>query len=249
MIAHGRIRPGASYVALGSSYAAGAGLGPADPHDIGGWCGRTTIAYPYLLAEALGLELTNASCGGAKTENIAIVRQDIANENGSHTGDLQIDSVTAATELVTLTIGGNDVNYVGNLTAEACLGDLAADPTSPISNALKDYGVATPVPDQVVLAALARLEGDLVAAVEAVQAKAPRARIVLVDYLTVLPENGQACALAPIPQDRQRFLLGVASEMSLATRRAAEWTGAEFVAVSEESRDHHVCSSDPWVIG
>ncbi len=36
------IQPGASYVALGSSYAAGgAGVGPADPTDTGALCGRT----------------------------------------------------------------------------------------------------------------------------------------------------------------------------------------------------------------
>jgi lysophospholipase L1-like esterase len=226
---------GTKYVALGSSYAAGAGIGHGDPSDIGGICGRTTVAYPYLVAEALGLELTNATCGGATTDNIAINPQRVVYP-APRTVGLQIDAVHSDTDLVTITIGGNDVNYVGNLLAEACLGDLAANPSSPIGNALKRYGVCTPKSDEAVLASLAQLESRLTTMVEAVQVKAPHARVVLVDYPTVLPQNGQSCALAPIPVDRQKFLLQVARELSLATKHTAQETGADFVAASKESQ-------------
>jgi lysophospholipase L1-like esterase len=240
--------PGAQYVALGSSYAAGAGVGPADPGDVGGSCGRTTSAYPTLVADALGLELTNATCGGATVDNIAATPQSVL-APAPHKVGLQVDAVTAETELVTITIGGNDLNYVGNLLAESCLGDLAANRSSPLANILKQYGVCTPTPDATVLTALAGLDSKLTAMVEAVQAKAPDARIVLVDYPTLLPQNGRPCAVAPIPQDRQKFLLQVARELSLATKHVAQRTGTEFVAASKESRHHDVCSADPWMTG
>ena len=51
-----------TYVALGSSYAAVAGIGAADPTDR---CGRSTLAYASLVADTLDLQLTNAGCGGA----------------------------------------------------------------------------------------------------------------------------------------------------------------------------------------
>ncbi|MCQ6272454.1 SGNH/GDSL hydrolase family protein [Pseudarthrobacter sp. R1] len=242
--------PGAKYVALGSSYAAGGGLGSADPTDSGGQCGRTTIAYPYLLADALDLKLTNAACGGASIPNVASTPQRIWSWDGSsRVGELQINAVDLGTDLVTITIGGNDVNYVGNLMAEACLGDLAANPASVISNQLKQYGLCTPLPDSTIDTRLTGITDSLVSMVQAVQEKAPHARVVLVDYLSVLPENGKPCAAVPIPQDRQKFLLHVARELSLATKHAAQQTGAELVTASKESRGHDACSADPWVTG
>jgi len=237
-------QPGAKYVALGSSYAAGANVGPADPTD-GGQCGRTLSAYPSLVAKALDLNLASAACGGATTENITTAPQKV----GTRTLGLQIDAVGADTDLVTITIGGNDVSYVKNLIAESCIGDLAANPSSPLSNYIKPFGLCIPTSDDAVLAALAPMESKLTQMVQSVQAKAPHARIVLVDYPTVLPEDGQPCASIPIIQDRQKFLLDVARELSLATKHAAQKTGAEFVAASKESRQHDACSSDPWMTG
>ena len=242
--------PGADYVALGSSYAAGGGLGPADPADGGGRCGQTTIAYPYLVAEALDLQLTDAACGGATVDNVATTPQLVQSRDGSaQLRPLQLEAVGEETNLVTITIGGNDVSYVGNLTAEACLGDLAANPASIISNLLKQYGLCNPLPDSAVQSRLTGLQDSLTSMVQAVRERAPRARIVLVDYLTVLPQDGKPCATMPIPQDRQKFLLYVAGELSLATKHTAQHTGADFVAASTASRGHDVCSADPWVTG
>lgn len=244
------LEPGDTYVALGSSYAAGAGLGAADPTDVGGRCGRSTIAYPFLVADALDLQLSSAACGGATIPNIASTPQLIRNPDGStYLAPLQLDAVRADTDLVTITIGGNDVNYVGNLISEACMGDLATNPGSVLSNQLKLYGLCTPRPDSLVRDQLAGLQDSLTSMVRAVQERAPQARVVLVDYLTVLPENGKPCAVMPVPQDRQKFLLEVARELSLATKHAAQQIGAEFVAVSKASRGHDVCSADPWMTG
>lgn len=237
--------PGAVYVALGSSYAAGAGVGPADPTDIGALCGRTLSAYPNLVAKALDLNLTNATCGGATTGNITTSPQIIRAQSISP----QIDAVTDATHLVTITIGGNDVNYVGNLIAESCLADLATNPTSPTANMVKQYGACTPQPDETVRNVLAQMESKLTTMTKQVQAKAPHARIVLVDYPAVLPPNGEPCSLIPIPHDRQKFLLEVARKLSLSTKHAAQATGADYIAASQDSRHHDACSTDPWMTG
>ncbi|PNH78174.1 SGNH/GDSL hydrolase family protein [Arthrobacter sp. AFG20] len=237
--------PGAPYVALGSSYAAGAGVGPADPTDIGALCGRTLTAYPTLVAKALDLNVTNATCGGATTENITTSPQNIR----THSINPQIDAVTAETRLVTITIGGNDVNYVGNLIAESCLADLATDPSSPIANMVKQYGACTPQPDETVRNALAQMESKLTTMTKKVQAKAPQARILLVDYPAVLPQNGEPCSFIPILRDRQKFLLEVARGLNLATKHAAQATGADYIAGSQDSRHHDACSTDPWMTG
>jgi lysophospholipase L1-like esterase len=153
------------------------------------------------------------------------------------------------TDVVTITIGGNDVNFVGSLYAESCLADLAANPSSPTATALKRYGLCTPLPDETTLAALSTMESKLTHMVETVKAKAPKARIVMVDYPAVLPENGKPCSALPIPQERQKFLLQVAAELSNATMHAAQETGADFVAASRISRQHDACASTPWMTG
>src|SRR5690348_15938455 len=63
------VSPGARYVSLGSSYAAGAGIGrlvPGTPQR----CGRTENNYAHLLAARMHLELVDVSCGGATTAHI-----------------------------------------------------------------------------------------------------------------------------------------------------------------------------------
>src|SRR4029453_279996 len=93
------------YVALGSSYASG----PAIPDQSDTGCQRSTNNYPGLLARKLKLALTDVSCGAATTDHIISTPQ--------KDRPPQIDAVTPDTKLVTVTIGGGDVNYtVANLT-------------------------------------------------------------------------------------------------------------------------------------
>ena len=71
-------------------------------------------------------------------------------DGSTYLAPLHLDSVATDTDLVTITIGGNDVNYVGTLMAEACLGDLAVNPVSVFGNQLMSYGLCISRPDSVV---------------------------------------------------------------------------------------------------
>jgi lysophospholipase L1-like esterase len=146
---------------MGSSYAAGFGIQPQEPG--AGNCGRSELDYPHLVATRLHLELDDVSCGGAVTANALDTPQGSAPP--------QIDAVTAKTRLVTMTIGGNDVNYVG--TAIEC-----GQPNSTC--------VATANPAQVD-AAFQALPRSLTELIQAVRAKAPSAIIVLVTYPRLVP--------------------------------------------------------------
>ena len=95
------------FVALGSSFAAGIGLGPrlpGSPHA----CMKTINGYPQQLARLLGLSLVDVSFSGASTRHILRGKQ--------YFQPPQLDALTSNTELVTLTIGGNDVDYVRDLS-------------------------------------------------------------------------------------------------------------------------------------
>jgi len=105
---------GSNYVALGDSYSSGEGLDPFEPGtDIPGTntCHRSSQAYPRLLAGDADLTLdlgTNgfAACSGAKTSAITLGTPD--NNEGA-----QMDKITADTELITMTIGGNNMDFAG----------------------------------------------------------------------------------------------------------------------------------------
>ena len=92
---------GARYVALGHSFASGPLLGPPKPGSPPR-CGRTAANYATLLAQRLRLTLVDVTCGGAKSQHILGPWDELP---------AQIESVTADTRLVTLSIGGNDVGY------------------------------------------------------------------------------------------------------------------------------------------
>lgn len=89
--------PNARYIALGSSFASGAGIATETTD-----CRRSDHSYPHLVAASLTLELVDATCAGATTADVVAA----------------LDAVTAETKLVTLTVGGNDIGY--NASADAC---------------------------------------------------------------------------------------------------------------------------------
>jgi hypothetical protein len=62
-----------TYVALGSSYAAGPGVG--ETTDVG--CGRGADSYPELLADELSLDLVNVACSGATVDKVVDEPQDL----------------------------------------------------------------------------------------------------------------------------------------------------------------------------
>ena len=108
------------YVALGSSFAAGYGLGARAPGSPLA-CMRSANGYPRELAGLTGLALVDMSCSGSTTEHLL--------NGGQVFLGPQLDAVGPATKLVTITSGGNDVNYIGDLTlASGSLGLLGKIP-------------------------------------------------------------------------------------------------------------------------
>jgi lysophospholipase L1-like esterase len=224
------------YVALGSSFAAGPGIEPVlDPG-----CGRSGANYPRLVAERLGLDLVDVSCGGATVDAVVRTPQVLL---GGGTVPPQVDAVDARAGLVTVTVGGNDVDYL--LTMLRCSYRVAPEAAPPSARAF--FGA--PVDRDAVERALAGLAVELAALVGAVRQRAPHARVLLVDYLTVLPPSGGGCPVLPMDGADLAFCRGIAEQLEAATETAARATGADLVRASAASRDHSVCSVQPWVTG
>jgi lysophospholipase L1-like esterase len=116
--------PGARYVAMGSSFAAGPGIGPRAPGSPRA-AGRSSANYAHLVAPRLALELADVTFSGATTQDILA-----ATAAGR---PAQIDALTPATKLVTLTGGGNDVGWAPASCCPACPGPCGLSRRSAVS--------------------------------------------------------------------------------------------------------------------
>jgi len=221
---------GARYVAMGSSYAAGPMLPPAKP-GAPARCGQSMSNYPTLLAEQYRMVLVDVSCSGAKTEHILGPWGDIAP---------QIDAVKPDTQLVTVTIGGNNLNYVGDLFVSSCLQAAAMAPAG--AKPAKCGALVIPTENDYL-----KLRADMDAIAKQVHKRSPKARLVFVQYLT--PLGDKLCAVTPIrPQDAEP-IREIGRRLAEITSEVAQHNGAMVVEMNRQSASHTPCDPVPWMIG
>jgi lysophospholipase L1-like esterase len=222
------------YVALGSSFAAGPGIPDQIPGTEDG-CRRSTNNYPHQVAARIGLTLDDATCSGATTGNIVT--------SGQHGQPAQIESVTADTNLVTITIGGNDVSYLGSLVALSCRNDPTVIPPQERERR------CAPLDGGTIGQSTLTVQDKIVNVVKAVRKRASRAQVVLVNYVTILPPTGTTtCDGVPLTAAELTVGRLLAENLVGATARAAELTGATLVDAATASADHHACAAEPWVL-
>jgi lysophospholipase L1-like esterase len=217
-----------SYVAMGSSFGAGPGLQPRDRSGPR-FSGRSTRNYAHLFASFAGLDLSDVTYSGETIRQLL--------HGTRHARPPQVDAVHADTSLVTITGGGNDIGYLPGLT-------LASVPL-PVGlllggrRRLRGFTDAARVDDR-----FRHLESDLGALLERIRERAPRARIVIVDYLTILPPA--SLSAPPLSDEVAAWGRGVAARLSDTLARAAADADADFVPVGAASRDHHAWAAAPW---
>ncbi|GAB2677163.1 SGNH/GDSL hydrolase family protein [Nocardia goodfellowii] len=149
---------GEAYVALGDSYAAGVGI----PTVIDPACDRSDKNYAHLVAARQGYLLTDVTCGGATTSDVAAV---------------QMSAVGANTEIVTLGISGNDIGF-GDIVRSCVIltgGAGCRDKYPDMPERIAKAGTAV---------------GNLL---DTVRERAPKARILLVGYPKIVPDNEASC--------------------------------------------------------
>jgi lysophospholipase L1-like esterase len=223
------IAAGSRYVAMGSSFAAGPGLPsrvPGSPRR----AGRSTGNYAHLVARALALDLHDVTFSGATTSDI--LSSSVAGRPA------QLDAVTPATGLITITAGGNDVGLVPRLTLTSLPWPLRALP--PLRDRVDDLGDARGTDRR-----FAALGENFAAIGRRLHDLAPACRVVLVDYLTILPPDGRDTGGRP-PAGIAEWGRATADRLAVATRAAAAAAGWDYVAASTASADHHAWSATPW---
>jgi lysophospholipase L1-like esterase len=226
------IPAGSTYVALGSSFAAGPGV-TREADDALPRCSQSQDNYARQLARMRRLKLVDRSCGGATTVHVL--------QGGQFGQPAQIDALTPDTRLVTVTIGGNDWGYMAALGAMACKERPEAVPDS-----------ARRICAQAILPDTERMletaGRNLRQIGTEVRRRSPKARLVFVDYVTILPDRG-ACPNLPLKPEEVGRLQPLVARLAALTEAAARASGADLVKASALTRGHDLCAADPWVQG
>jgi len=221
------------YVALGDSYTAG----PLIPvTQVANGCFRSTNNYPSLVARALAVPtFVDVSCSGAQTKDMT-------------TGQLpgvapQFDALTPDTDLVSVSIGGNDFSVFGTLVG-FCPTLRASDPTgAPCRDAMRADGRDR------LLADVQQTSQRVETVVRRVHELAPHARVVVVGYPQIAPRQGTCPDLLPLADGDYQYANQVNKRLTQALQHAAAVTHSSYVNLFLASRGHDICSAQPWING
>ena len=227
------------YVSEGDSYTAG----PLIPDLTGSpaGCARSTHNYPHVVAAAVGAaSFTDVSCQGADTTSMTKPESVPFGTNPP-----EDNALSSSTTLVTLQIGGNDINFI-NIVIN-CTTLSFTDPFGAPCKAHYTSG-GTDQLEAAIDATAPKVAADL----QGIHARAPNARVLLVGYPVILPNSGNGCwPVVPIASGDVPYLRGVEQELNamLATEAAAN--GATYVDTYTASIGHDVCQAPgvKWVEG
>jgi lysophospholipase L1-like esterase len=212
------------YVALGDSYSAASGVVPPDP-TASPSCLRSTRNYPHVIARGTGAHLTDVTCGGAETRHYFTAQYQGVPP--------QLDAVTPDTQLITMTIGGNDSGVFINSIVECGAAGLS---TTGRGSPCKDrYGSS--FEDTV----RTKTYPALVEALNAVRAKAPQAKVAILGYPWILPETVGCFDKMPVAEGDVPYLRHLQATLNDAVQRAAAATGASYVNLAAASAGHDAC--------
>ncbi|MDT0609066.1 SGNH/GDSL hydrolase family protein [Streptomyces lancefieldiae] len=212
------------YVALGDSYVAAPLVPPTDPADL--VCLRSLSDYPHIAAKALGAKLTDVSCSGATSDHLSTAQ---------HRGTApQYDALTPDTDIVSVTIGGNDTDLFDEMLG--CV-NLLPQPYG-TSCAEENTGGGT---DKV----RARIDAwapAFAAVLDDIARRAPHAEVFVVGYGNYLRTDG-CHPVQPFWKQDANYLQAALNHLGTVLKKAAEEHGAAFVDTYTLSIGHDICAA------
>ncbi|GHB63985.1 lipase 1 [Streptomyces cirratus] len=201
------------YVALGDSYSSGVGSGNYDSGS--GDCKRTSRAYPALWAAAHSPQTFSfTACSGARTGDVL---------SG------QLGPLNSGTDLVSITIGGNDAGFSDVMTT--CVLQSESTCVSRVNQA-KAYVDST-------------LPGQLDQVYNAISARAPAAHVVVLGYPRFYQLNGSC--VAGLSEGERSAINGAADYLNAAIAKRAANHGFTFASVTSAFTGHEICSGSAWL--
>lgn len=211
------------YVALGDSFSSGPGI----PEQTDTECGRSARNYPALMAAALGAaSFTDVTCAGADTGHMS---------GPQGAASPQLDALRPDTTLVTLGIGGNDLDLAGVLTRCVLLGKLAP------------YGAPckrsyTPLGTDAIGSRIEATAPAVAAVLAEIHGRSPKARVLVVGYPAILPDDGTACrATVPLAEGDFPWFRDKAKQLNSMLARQAGAQHDTYVDAYAPSVGHDAC--------
>lgn len=230
-------RPG-SYVALGDSYAAGPGIPEQRAEPRG--CNRSSNNYPARLAAGLGLrDYTDVSCSSAKTDNMTAAQSVSGGTNAP-----QFTALRPDTELVTLTISGNDIGFTEIIFT--CGRMSVRDPAgNPCEREFTAGG------NDIYAQRIQAVAPKVGTVLDGIRQRSPKATVLLVGYLRVLPPSKGCYPVFPVARGDVAYLDGLQQKLTAMLAGQAFQHGAAFVDPYANSLGHDACTSPSqrWVEG
>jgi lysophospholipase L1-like esterase len=204
-----------SYVALGDSYSSGTGT---RDYSFDNTCQRGPYAYPSLIdVDRPNTTLTFKACSGAKTGDV------LAN---------QVTALTASTNIVTITIGGNDAGFSSVITQCAlpwpfsCSGDITT-----AQNYIRNT-----------------LPAKLDSVYTSIRSRSPSATVVVLGYPRLF--MGVDCNAGTFFSTSELTALNTTADILRdTTRTRAQAAGFTFKDAIPSFTGHAVCSSTEWLNG
>lgn len=201
------------YVALGDSYSSGVGAGNYDSSS--GNCKRTPRAYPALWAASHAPQTFSfAACSGARTGDVM---------SG------QLGPLNSGTDLVSITIGGNDAGFSDVMTT--CVLQSESTCVSRVNQA-KAYVDST-------------LPGQLDQVYNAIHSRSPGARVVVLGYPRFYKLGGNC--VAGLTEGERAAINGASDHLNAAIAKRAANHGFAFASVAGSFTGHEICSGSPWL--
>lgn len=227
------------YVAMGDSYTAGPGVGGGTQPN-SGFCARANRNYPMLVNTALRpTSFKDVSCSGATTVGIT----------GSEFGQQpQINAIDANTRLVTIGIGGNDAGLIGAGVTCVILSFF-----NPTGSPCKDF-YRGGTPNDSLLKTVNDAQPKIRAVLQAIKQRAPQARVILLGYPDLVPQDKSRCAPgidAPIAAGDVPYLYGINTYVNQAWAATAAAAGVEYVDTFTPGHGHDACQQPGvrWIEG
>jgi lysophospholipase L1-like esterase len=222
-----------TWVGLGDSFAAGP-LIPNQTLTVPG-CLRSTNNFARKASAQLGYTLTDASCSGARTDHMTQSQSTDAGTNPP-----QFNSLTTSTNVVTVQIGGNDIGF-----SEILQNCATANPFDGCRDEYVINGVDT-ITQRIDAAA-----PKVAAVLQGIHARAPAARVYIVNYAAILPHTGSVGCWPQVPVafSDVSWLRSKQQELNAMVASQAAANGATLVDAYTPSIGHDACKSSSvrWV--
>ncbi|MCX4822039.1 SGNH/GDSL hydrolase family protein [Streptomyces sp. NBC_01142] len=201
------------YVALGDSYSSGVGAGSYDSGS--GNCKRSSRAFPKLWAAAHSpSSFAFTACSGARTGDVTAG---------------QLGPLSSSTDLVSLTVGGNDAGFSDVMTT--CVLQSESSCLSRIATA-RAYVDST-------------LPGKLNQVYSAIRAKAPAAQVVVLGYPRFYKLSGNC--VGGLSEKERSAINAAADYLNAAIAKRAADHGYDFADVVPPFTGHEICSGSAWL--